>query len=123
MNGNGSFDSHTERRKTPAASAVAARAAVAGRESGSGPGETRDGPGGVGVREQRRPDRADEVDRDEERDAAADDECRGFPGSPRRGHFRKNRKRLTAEGPSEKKSPEASGRAQSSSETPPRSSG
>src|SRR5437773_11384620 len=44
MNGNGSVDSQTERRKTPAARAVAASATVAGGERGSAPGETRPGP-------------------------------------------------------------------------------
>src|SRR6266487_6527396 len=41
MKGKGNFDNQTARRKTPAARAVAATAAIDERESGRGPGATR----------------------------------------------------------------------------------
>ncbi len=100
--------------------------------------QARDGPGGIGVGQERRADPADGVDTDDEgrrggpgeapcgrplRVAPATRSFRREDARPRVAHFWKNRKRLTAEGPREKKSPERSGRAQSSSETPPRSSG
>ncbi len=93
------------------------------REQAQPEDEPRRNPGRVRVRQERGTDRAHDLDGGNERDRAAEEEGRGGPRSPGPDHFWKKRKRFTADGPREKKSPEMSGRAQSSSEAPPRSSG
>lgn len=85
--------------------------------------QPRDEPAGVRVEEQRGPDRLEERHPGDEGRRAADENCCCFPGVPGTAHFWKKRNRFTEDGPSEKKSPERSGRAQSSSDTPARSSG
>ena len=102
-----------------------------GRGGSRGHGQTEEQTGrrprGFGIREERRSDPSRERDGRHERRRASDEKSqaeapRGPPRGPRR-HFWKKRKRLTDDGPSEKKSPERRGRAQSSSESPARSSG
>src|SRR6185503_5750815 len=80
-------------------------------------------PGRVRVGQQRGPDGVDDLHADDEGNRAAEEKTCSVSRSPGPDHFWKKRKRLTAEGPREKKSPEMRGRAQSSSEAPPRSSG
>ena len=80
--------------------------------------EARQRPGRVHVEKKRRPREPHEIDGGDEGGGDSDEDGRaGFPGrpDPPPGHFWKKRKRLTAEGPSEKKSPDRSGAATSSS--------
>ena len=83
--------------------------------------EAREKPAWIPVGQEQRPDRSRQVHGRDEGRGHTDEN--GRAGSPRGGHFWKKRKRLTAEGPSEKKSPDRRGRAQSSSKAPARSSG
>ncbi len=103
------------------------RHAGRGRPGGDPDAEQKTGrrPGGLGVRKERRPDPPRQRDRRDEAGRESDEEGLAGSRAPRglRRHFWKKRKRLTEEGPSEKKSPERRGRAQSSSEIPARSSG
>jgi len=88
--------------------------------------EPRPRPPGVRVDQQAGPKKPGEIDGRHEGRRDADEDGRAgsrVGASPRAAHFWKKRNRLTAEGPSEKKSPERSGAAHTSSDTPASSSG